>query len=53
MPTTKFLAMMTLNEIIDEIHQSREERMMTQLMTIDQSSVFDCMNHILLLRKLK
>ena len=43
----------TLIEVMDEIYQGIEDKEMIEIMTVDQSSAFDCVSHQLLLRKLK
>ena len=43
----------TLTEIFDEIFQGVEGKRKTQLLTIDQSSAFDCVERHILLSKLK
>ena len=43
----------TLVEIIDEIFQGVEERKKASLLLIDQSSVFDTVDHNILLQKLR
>ena len=44
---------MTLASIMDEMYCVTEDKKISQLMTIDQSSAFDCLNHHTLLRKFK
>ena len=43
----------TITAITDELYMATEGKKISQLMTIDQSSAFDCINHDTLLRKLK
>ena len=43
----------TLMEVMDEIYQGVEDKKFTEIMTVDQSSAFDCVCHDLLLEKLK
>ena len=42
----------TLTEILDEIYQGTEDKKMTSVMAVDQSSAFDCVSHQHLLQKL-
>ena len=48
-----FSMTMTLTEILDDIYEGAEQRMMTSLMAVDQTAVFDTVNHRLLLEKLQ
>ena len=43
----------TLGEILDEMYQGVEGREMSSLMAVDQTAAFDCVSHIILLKKLK
>ena len=47
-----FSTMTTLMEIMDEIHQSAENKCMTSLMMLDQTAAFDTVSHCLLVEKL-
>ena len=39
-------------EILDQVYQGAENKMMTSLMTLDQTAAFDSINHNLLIQKL-
>ena len=43
----------TLIEVLDDIYQGIEDRNMIEIMTLDQSSAFDCVSFPILLEKLK
>ena len=50
----KFLSMTTtIAEIADNMYQATEDRMITQMMTVDQRAAFDCLSHKILVRKLR
>ena len=50
---TSLSTMTTITAIVDELYQATEDGMISQLMTIDQSAAFDCISHVILLRKLE
>ena len=43
----------TIAEISDSLYSATEEKLITEIMTMDQSSAFDCLNFEILLRKMK
>ena len=43
----------TLLQLTDDIYTANDENMITVLATIDESCAFDCVNHLLLLQKMK
>ena len=43
----------TLTEILDILYQGVEDKKLSSLMVIDQSSAFDCVDHYTLVRKLR
>ena len=43
----------TLAAITDELYNATEARKISQIMTVDQSSAFDCINHETLMRKMR
>ena len=40
-------------QVLDRVYQATDRNLMTSLMVIDQSSAFDCVNHAILIRKLR
>ena len=43
----------TLFQLVDSLYEGAENRDISSIMTIDQSSAFDCVEHSVLLNKLK
>ena len=43
----------TIATITDELYQAAEDKRISQMMTIDQSAAFDCLDHEILVRKLE
>ena len=43
----------TLMEILDELYQGAEDKEISSMMTVDQSSAFDCVSHEQLIQKLR
>ena len=43
----------TLSEICDSLYSAAEQREISSIMTMDQTSAFNCINHDLLLKKMK
>ena len=43
----------TITEVCDKLYQATEEKLITEVMTVDQSAAFDVLNHEILIRKFK
>ena len=45
--------MVAMLQIADNIQQSADNKQISCIMTIDESLVFDCVNHVMLIKKLR